>query len=80
MRMYALAHLQFLKIQGDPRINRAAINVIEWLDTLPPPAGSTARSVQRKEIMIAGSYCASHNEWVGTCAEYACDAWHPAGK
>jgi hypothetical protein len=64
--------LEALENTGDAKINRAIISTIEWLDTLPPPKADANAPIRKKELMAAGSYCSSHNEWIATCAEYAC--------
>ncbi len=66
--------LETIENTGDEKINRSIITVIEWLDTLPPLPAGKGVSAQKKEVMVAGTYCASHNEWVAICAGYACDS------
>ena len=64
--------LEVLENNGDVKINRLVIAVIEWMDRVAPLAGDVEVSPRKKEVMVAGSYCVSHNEWVAACAEYAC--------
>ncbi|MBN1576526.1 MAG: HEAT repeat domain-containing protein [Chitinispirillaceae bacterium] len=66
--------LEVLENTGDEKINRAIIACIEWLDTLPPLPQESNMPARNKEVLVAGTYCASHNQWVATCAEYACSS------
>ena len=68
--------LEVLENTGDVKINRSIIGYIEWLATLPLPPHGDGGPALKKEVMVAGSYCASHNKWVAACAEYACESTH----
>jgi hypothetical protein len=64
--------LEVLENTGDKKINRSIINTIEWLDTLHPDPKGDRVPTEKRETMVATTYSVSHNEWVATCAEYAC--------
>lgn len=64
--------LEVLENNGEVKINRSVINTIEWLDETFHVTNDRGIPPRKEEVMVAGSYCVSHNEWVATCAEYAC--------
>ncbi len=64
--------LEVLENTGDEKMNRNVISLMEWLDTLQPHPCPHGLSVEKRERMIAATYGVSHNEWVATCAGYAC--------
>jgi len=65
--------LEVLENSKDVRINRGIINICEWLDSLQLSLDGSHADAKSGEIRVAATYCASHNEWVALCAEYACD-------
>lgn len=65
--------LEVLENSKDVRINRGIINICEWLDSLQLRLDGSHAAVKSREIRAAAPYCASHNDWVALCAEYACE-------
>ncbi len=64
--------LEVLENNGEVKINRSVIGTIEWLDETFHVTNDRGKPPSKEDVMVAGSYCVSHNEWVATCAEYAC--------
>ncbi|MBN1757692.1 MAG: HEAT repeat domain-containing protein [Chitinispirillaceae bacterium] len=64
--------LEVLENNGEVKINRLVIEAIEWMERTFHTTNDTGQPARKDEVMVAGSYCVSHNTWVSTCAEYAC--------